>query len=109
MQNPLFAQCSIDVYNDRSRRFIVHTQQTYVMIFGVIQVLRYVMQGVGWEGIKFPKKKRYGGVQFNVISATRWWVGGGQISRKKAIVTLEWHLTGLVPVSRFARVSGLRV
>ena len=47
-------------------------------LFGVIQVLRNVMGGVG-----FPRKKRYKGVRFNVISVTR--VGGGQIPRKKAL------------------------
>ena len=44
----------------------------------------YVTQmGVG-EGSNFPEKKRYEGVRFNVISITRG-VGGGPISRKKAL------------------------
>ena len=31
--------------------------------------------GVGGGGINFSGKKRYEGVQFNVISVTRGWVG----------------------------------
>ena len=45
---------------------------------GAIQVLRNAM------GVSFPGKKRYEGVRFNVISATRGWVGG-QIPWKKVL------------------------
>ena len=34
-----------------------------------IQVLRNAV-----EGVRFPRKKRYKGVRFNVISVTRGWV-----------------------------------
>ena len=30
---------------------------------------------LGSGGVRFPRKKRYEGVRFNVISITRWWVG----------------------------------
>ena len=40
----------------------------------------------GGEGVSdFPRKKRYEGVMFNVISVTRGWLGGGPISRKIAL------------------------
>ena len=43
----------------------------------------YVMQmGVG--DVTFSRKKRYEGVRFNVILRCEW-VGGGTISRKKAL------------------------
>ena len=29
----------------------------------------------GSGGVRFPRKNRYEGVRFNVISITRWWVG----------------------------------
>ena len=29
----------------------------------------------GWEGVRFPGKKRYEDEQINVISVTRGWVG----------------------------------
>ena len=58
------------------------------IVTGAIQVLRNkVGDGVG--GVRFPGKKRYDGVRFNVIGITRGWVGG-QIPRKKRYVTLEW-------------------
>ena len=40
---------------------------------GAIQVLRNIMRGQG--GVSFPGKKRYEGVNFNVISITRGSVG----------------------------------
>ena len=49
-------------------------------------------EGVG--GVKFPGKKHYPCVQFNVISVTRGWA----ISRKNSYVTLEWLLDGLLLV-----------
>ena len=60
-----------------------------------------------WEvgGVSFPGKKRYEGVRFNVISVTRGWVGG-QISRKKCYVTLEWPLravSGLIILGTLSR------
>ena len=66
---------------------------------GAIQVLRNAVaegwEGVGgwrrggrvsegWEGVGFSGRKRYEGVQSNVISIMRGWVGC-QISRKKAL------------------------
>ena len=47
----------------------------------------YVMQW-GW-GCQLSLKKRYEGVQFNVISVTRGWV---KFPGKKRYVTLEWPL-----------------
>ena len=44
------------------------------------------------EGVGFPRKKRYEGVRFNVISVARC-VGGCQISMKKCYVILERPLT----------------
>ena len=41
--------------------------------YGTIQVLRSADGGGG--GVRFSGKKRYEGVQFNVISVTRGWVG----------------------------------
>ena len=41
-------------------------------VFGAIQVLR---NADGGGGVKFPGRKRYEGVRFNVISVTRGWVG----------------------------------
>ena len=38
----------------------------------------------GGGGVRFSGKKRYEGVMFNVISVTRWWVGG-PICRKIAL------------------------
>ena len=48
-------------------------------------------------GVQFSGKKRYEGVRFNVISATRRWVGGGgvQFPEKKIYVTLEWPQRGV--------------
>ena len=43
------------------------------------------------RGSNFPKKTRYEGVRFNVISITRGWVGV-QFPGKKRYVTLEWPL-----------------
>ena len=43
----------------------------------------------------FPKKKRYEGVQFNVISVTRGWVGV-KFPGKKRYVTLEWPQSSLI-------------
>ena len=40
-------------------------------VFGAIQVLR---NADGGGGVKFPGRKRYEGVRFNVISVTRGWV-----------------------------------
>ena len=40
---------------------------------------------VGWRGVKFSGKKRYECVRFNVISVTYEGVGGGPISRTKAL------------------------
>ena len=40
-------------------------------------------------GSNFPRKKRYEGVTFNVISVTSGWVGF-QFPEKKHYVTLEW-------------------
>ena len=48
-----------------------------------IQVLRNA-DGGGVGGVKFSGKKHYECVRFNVISVTRG-VGGGPISRKKAL------------------------
>ena len=45
----------------------------------------------GWVGVRFPEKKRYEGVQFNVISITRGWVGV-KFTVKKRHLTLEWLL-----------------
>ena len=56
---------------------------------GAIQVLRNAVGGGGGVGI--PGKKRYEGVQFNVISVTRGWVGV-KFPGKKRYVTLEWPL-----------------
>ena len=42
-------------------------------------------------GVQFFEKKHYEGVWFNVISATRGWVGV-QIPGKMCYVTLEWSL-----------------
>ena len=51
----------------------------------------YVMQcAVGVSA--FPKKKRYKGVQFNVISVTRGWVLV-KFPGKKRYLNLEWSLT----------------
>ena len=55
---------------------------------GAIQVLRNTVGGVG---VGFPGKKRYEGVQFNVITITRGWVGV-KFTVKKRHVTLEWLL-----------------
>ena len=45
----------------------------------------------GGGGSRFPRKKRYEGVRFNVISITREWVGV-KFPGKKCYVTLEWPL-----------------
>ena len=96
VQNPLFVQRSLGACANhgsivhayiRLRRFIVLTQQTYVTIFGVIQVLRNAVCGVG--GYQITQKKCYGGVQFNVISATGGWVGCWSNFQEKLYVTLE--------------------
>ena len=54
----------------------------------------YVAQmGVGGGCVRFSGKKRYEGVQFNVISVTRGWVGVKFPGKKGYIrVTLEWPL-----------------
>ena len=39
---------------------------------------------LGSGGVRFPRKKRYEGVRFNVISITRWWVGV-KFPEKKAL------------------------
>ena len=44
----------------------------------------------GWVGVSFPRKKRYEGVRFNVISVTR--CGGVKFPGKKRYVSLEWPL-----------------
>ena len=46
---------------------------------------------IGGGGVSFPRKKRYEGVRFNIISVTRGWVGG-KSPGKKRYVTLEWPL-----------------
>ena len=46
---------------------------------------------VGVGGSQLSRKKRYEGVQFNVISVTRGWVGV-KFKGKKRYVTLEWPL-----------------
>ena len=51
---------------------------------GTIQVLRNAA-----EGVKFPGKKRSGGLWFNVISVTRGWVGV-KYPEQKRYVTPEW-------------------
>ena len=43
----------------------------------------------GGGGVGLPKKKSYKGVQFNVTSVTRGWVGV-KFPGKKRYVTLEW-------------------
>ena len=60
--------------------------------FGIraIQVKVYAMQK-GWGCVKFPGKKRYEGVRFNVISVTRGSVGIN-FTEKKRYETL--HLNG---------------
>ena len=45
-----------------------------------------------WEGVSFPRKNHYEGVQFNVISVMRGWVVLN-IQEKKRYVTLEWPPT----------------
>ena len=40
---------------------------------------------VVWGCVKFPRKKRYEGVRFNVVSVKYEGVGGCQFSRKKAL------------------------
>ena len=50
-------------------------------------MLRNAVGGGGGGCQLSRKKKRYEDVRFNVISVTRGWVGGGQISRKKVYVT----------------------
>ena len=42
-------------------------------------------------GVSHFPDKRYEGVMFNVISVTRRWVGGCQISRKKALCNTDTH------------------
>ena len=56
------------------------------MGIGAIQVLR---NAGGGGGINFSGKKRYEGVQFNIISVTSRWVGV-QFPEKKRYATLEW-------------------
>ena len=56
-------------------------------MIGAIQVLLNADEG--GEGVKFPRKKRYKGVRFNVVSVMRRWVGV-QFPEKKRYVTLEW-------------------
>ena len=45
----------------------------------------------GWEGVKFPGKKRYEGVRFNVIRVTRGWVGVNFPGIKRYVI-FEWPL-----------------
>ena len=49
----------------------------------------YVMQLVC--GVRFPEKKHFKGIRFNVISVTRRWVGV-EFPDKKCYVILEWLL-----------------
>ena len=42
----------------------------------------------GGRGVSFPEKNHYEGVQFNVISVTKGWVGV-KFQGKKRYVTLE--------------------
>ena len=44
-----------------------------------------------WEGVSFSGKKRYEGVQFNIISVTSGWLGV-KFPGKRCYVTLEWPL-----------------
>ena len=46
---------------------------------------------MGGGGVSFPRKKCYEGVNFNVISVTRGWVGV-KFPGTKRYVTLEWLL-----------------
>ena len=64
--------------------FILVTNYIFGINFwlGAIQVLR---DAVGEWGSQLSRKKRYEGVWFNVISLTMGWVGGGHISREKAL------------------------
>ena len=51
------------------------------------------MEGVGGvEGVGFSGRKRYEGVQSNVISIMRGWVGV-KFPGKKRYLTLEWPRT----------------
>ena len=45
------------------------------------------------NAVRFPGKKRYEGVRFNVISVTRGWTGV-KFPGKKHYVKLEWPLVG---------------
>ena len=58
-----------------------------------LPVLRNTMGGV-----RFPAKKRYKGVRFNVISITRGWVGVN-FPGKKLYITLEWPLIWVLAFS----------
>ena len=64
----------------------------HILAVGAIQVLCNAVGG-GGVCVSFPKKKHYEGVQFNVTSVTRWWVGV-KFPGKKRYVTLEWPHTG---------------
>ena len=50
-------------------------------------------------GVSFPRKKRYEGVRFNVISVTRGWVGV-KFPGKKRYVTLEWPLMVVIGLTK---------
>ena len=63
--------------------------RVHCYVLWAIQVLRNAV-GVG-GGVRFPIKKRYVGVRFNVISITRGWVGV-KFPGKKRYVTLEWSI-----------------
>ena len=52
-------------------------------------MLRNAVGGGG--GVRFPGKKCYEGVRFNIISVARGWVGV-KFPGKKRYVTLEWPL-----------------
>ena len=56
-------------------------------MLGDIQLLRNAER----EGVRFPEKKRYEDVCFNVISVTRGWVGV-TFPEKKRYLTFEWPL-----------------
>ena len=59
----------------------------------IAMYVQVVLNAVG--GVRFPGKKRYEGVRFNVFSITGG-VGRVQISRKKHYLTLEWPLLMLI-------------
>ena len=50
---------------------------------------------LGGGGVRFPGKKRYVGIRFNVITVTRGWVGV-KFSGKRRYITLESPLMSSV-------------